>query len=143
MPVATITEGRDLIYTRFKTAWDASAYVLVPVFYKDAKGSPPPNTSWLRCTATHTAEQQVTIGGDPGNRRYRVRGIVTVQIFTPFGDGQDVADAMARVVKLAFRGKRTGLDSVTFRNARVMDGTQDGQWLQTNVMAEFDYDEID
>jgi hypothetical protein len=142
MPVSSITDGRDQIYTAFKTVWGASAYSAVPIFYPDSKHTPPPNTSWVRITVTHTSNRQATLGNVDGIRRYRVYGIVTIQIFTPFGDGQALADLMAEVAKRAFQGVVTGADAVSFRNARIMDGRQDGQWWQTNVMTEFDYDEV-
>lgn len=142
MPVSNITAARDAIYGRLKTVLDASAYSAVRVFYPDTTAARPSDeVSHMRAYVDHTFERQVTLGSS-GNRRYRVGGIVSVQIFTPFGRGQVEADAISGVVKGAFRGVNTGSDAIEFRNVRVIDSGQDGAWLQTNVMAEFEYDEI-
>ena len=88
-----------------------------------------------------TNEVQKSLG-EVGNRRFRVYGMVMVQVFTKYGTGQVTADLISGVVKGAFRGVNTGADAITFRNARVVDVGHSGPYLQTNVFAEFDYDEI-
>lgn len=142
MPITSITSARDAIYGRLKTVLDASAYSSVRVFYPDTTAATPSDeVPHLRAFVDHVTESQVTLGSS-GNRRYRVGGIASVQIFTPFGHGQVEADAISGVVKGAFRGVNTGNDSIEFRNVRVFDVGQDGAWLQTNVLADFVYDEI-
>lgn len=142
MPITSLTSARDIIYARFKAGIDASAYAAVPVFYPDTvKTTPSPSNPYLTIRADHTFEGQRSLG-EIGNRRFRVFGLVMVQIFTPYGKGQVEADLISGVVKGIFRGVSTGSDAITFRNTRVVDVGQSGAWLQTNVMSEFDYDEI-
>jgi hypothetical protein len=67
---------------------------------------------------------------------------VTAQIFTEFGDGQVLADSLATVARDAFEGEVTSPGRVIFRNVRAVDVGPDGHWTQTNVLAEFEYDEV-
>jgi hypothetical protein len=142
MPITSTTQARDAIYGCLQTAMAASAYASVPIFYPDAvKDHPNGQETFLRAFVDLTTERQRSLG-ETGNRRFRVYGIVTVQVFTPYGDGQVTADLISGIVKGAFRGVNTGSDAITFRNTRVVDVGRDGTYLQTNVLSEFDYDEI-
>lgn len=142
MPIANQTEARDAVYGTLKAAMDASAYSTVAIYYPDVTGAfPETDEAHLRAYMDYTDEQQVTVG-EVGGRRFRVYGILTVQIFTPYGNGNRISDAISGVVKTAFRGVNTGADAIEFRRVRVVDVGQSGAWLQTNVTAEFEYDEI-
>ena len=142
MPVANITAARNAIYGALKTAMDASAYSALSTYYPDVTGViPDTSTSHLRAQVDFIDENQVTLGQTNG-RRFRVTGLVTVMVMTPYGKGQVDSDLISGVVKGAFRGVQTGSDAITFRRVRIVDVGQSGAWLQTNVLAEFDYDEI-
>lgn len=142
MPIANQTAARDAIYGTLKAAIDASAYSTLPIYYPDrVKETPDGDDEHLRAFVDLTNEVQKSLG-EPGNRRFRVYGVVMVQVFTKYGSGQENADLISGVVKGAFRGVNTGADAITFRNARVIDVGHTGPYLQTNVIAEFDYDEI-
>lgn len=142
MPITNTTAARDAIYGTLKDAMAASAYSTIPIYYPDVvKDSPDGDDEFLRVFVDLTNEVQKSLG-ETGNRRFRVYGMVMVQIFTKYGRGQVNADLISGVVKGAFRGVNTGADAITFRNARVVDVGHSGPYLQTNVFAEFDYDEI-
>ena len=142
MPITNTTAARDAIYGTLKDAMAASAYSTIPIYYPDVvKDSPDGDDEFLRAFVDLTNEVQKSLG-ETGNRRFRVYGMVMVQIFTKYGRGQVNADLISGVVKGAFRGVNTGADAITFRNARVVDVGHSGPYLQTNVFAEFDYDEI-
>lgn len=136
---ATRDQARDEIYAKFASAW---ATTELPTLYEDTAGETPAEGAWCRITVAHTAAGQVTLGGETGNRRFRRYGIVTVQIFTPFNDGRVVADGLATVAVDAFEGEVTSPGRVIFRNVRAIDVGPDGPWTQTNVLAEFEYDEV-
>lgn len=142
MPVSSITVARDAINTAFKAAWDAQTPPIPALLFDDTKqdlsGGEAP---YARITVRHNVFQQATLGGI-GNRRFRRSGIVAVQIFTPAGEGLTDADKFAKVALDTFEGKNTGGDAIEFRNARINEIGQDGPWFQTNVLAEFEYDEI-
>lgn len=142
MPVASTTAARDEIYGLLKAAVDASPYSAVPVIYPDTvKDTPLDGTSYMKAFADLTNERTASLGPISG-RRYRIMGLVQVQIFTPYGDGQATADLISGVVKGAFRGVNSPSDTIAFRNARAVDVGRDGAYLQTNVVAEFEYDEL-
>jgi len=142
VPIASTTAARDAIYGCLKAAIAASAYSTLPIYYPDVvKDTPDGEDEFIRVFVDLTNEMQVTLG-ETGNRRFRVYGLVMVQIFTRYGQGQVNADLISGVVKGAFRGVNTGSDAITFRNARVIDVGHSGPYLQTNVFADFDYDEI-
>lgn len=142
MPIANQTAARDAIYGCLQTAIAASAYASIPVYYPDrVKTTPDGDDEHIRAFVDLVDERQKSIG-ETGNRRYRIYGVVMVQVFTKYGSGQENADLISGVVKAAFRGVNTGSDAITFRHVRVVDVGHSGPYLQTNVIAEFDYDEI-
>lgn len=141
MAVADIISGRDLILGVFKTVWAASSYSAVPVHYPDVKNDVPRTGSWVRVTLQHNGERQQTLG-EVGNRRFKRWGILTFQVYTEHGDGQTVNDAMVKVIHGAYRGKTTGVDGVWFHGARIAEAGIDGEFWQTNVMVDFEYEEI-
>ena len=140
---ATLTQARDEIHAAFKAAWEAS--VSYPVLYRDISNKDskiPESGPWARLTVRHTVGGAAAIGGPSGSRRFRHYGIVTVQIFTEFGEGQRIADELTTIAKNAFEGEVTSPGRVIFRDVRINEVGQDEQWFQTNVLAKFEYDEV-
>lgn len=132
------TQARDEILAKFKEAWDPTG---VPVLYSDRAQDVPDDGSWARVTVRHQAGEQATLSDGIGRRRFRHTGTVFVQIFTPFDDGMVESDELATIAKDAFEGEVTP-GRVIFRRVRINEIGQDGQWFQTNVLAEFEYDLI-
>ncbi len=146
---ANIKTARDEIYSIFVTAWKNNADSQnVKVLFADvssdvpvassANSNPPP---WVRISIQHTNSTQGSLSNDNGRRRWTRTGIVTVQIFTPYGTGLSLADNLAMIALGAFEGKATP-SHVWFYNVRPEEIGQDGAWFQTNVYAEFTYDEV-
>lgn len=144
MPISSITDARDLIIGVLDSAWSVSASN-IPLAFEDVKEDdiPPKNgTAWARIQVRHNSFFKATVGGEVGNRRFRRVGLVTIQIFTPVGEGLSQADSLAKIALDAFEGKSTGADSIEFRNARINEIGRDGSWFQTNVLVDFEYDEV-
>lgn len=144
MPFSYPSDARDAIASHFTDAWNAQAAPVPELRYQDKyyTGLPAGTATWARLTIIHNLGQQVTLGA-VGNRRFRRFGIVTVQIFTPAGDGLTRADAMVKIAMDALEGATTdGGDTVDFRRARFNEVGEDGPWHQTNVTAEFEYDAV-
>ena len=97
-------------------------------------------------TIQHNEFTQATLGGKPSQggagRRFRRNGVVTVQIFTPFGDGLTTSDPLVDLVIDALEGEETGSDRIEFKNVSANEVGHDGVWHQTNVTAEFEYDRV-
>ncbi len=143
MTVADISQARDDILTFFKEAWDAgedSEDLLV--IYDDVKKEVPKDgAAWARVTVRHNSSVQSTLSGQTGKRRFEKNGTITVQIFTPYGKGLSLSDNLAIIAVDAFEGKATD-SGIWFRNVRANEIGNDGPWFQTNVIAEFIYDQI-
>jgi hypothetical protein len=145
MPINNPFDARDEIVDHFTTIWNAQASP-PPLLYQDRRRDLPASGSYARITVNHNTAPQVTLGGKTSlggsGERFRNFGIVTVQIFTDSDDGLTTSDVLVKVALDAFRGQKTGEDRVEFRNTRMNEIGQDGPWHQTNVLAEFDYDEV-
>ncbi len=89
----------------------------------------------------HNVMDQRTLG-NTGNRRFRRFGVITVQIFTLSNQGLATADVFAKIALDAFEGQSTAPTEIHFRNAMINEVGEDGPWFQTNVLVDFDYDEI-
>jgi hypothetical protein len=143
MPYASVQDARDDILTFFKTAWDAQTAPVPPVVYDNIAGEHPADGSaWLRVSVQHGESYQATVGGDPGNRRFRNPGMFVAQIFTPTGAGTALADMYAQILKATFEGQRTKGDGAFFYNVRSKEIGQNDNWWQVNFTAEFQWDEV-
>ena len=148
MPV-TPFEARREIYELLKAVTDtiadlgtASANVIWDDTRKEIPDGTDPAPTWARVQVRHvTAEQATLADATFGVRRYTNRGIVTVQLFTAGGrDGLKTADPIVTSIKGAFQGVSTP-NGVWFRNVRTNEVGTDGPWFQTNILADFEYDE--
>lgn len=142
MAVASRTAARDEILAFFRTAWTANGESSsVPVLWDDVKGEIPANTAWARVTVQHASGEQATLSDHVGNRKFRREGLVTIQVFTQFGQGLRKADVLGKIAADAFEGKATQ-NQIWFRDVTVNEIGQSGDWFQTNVLVSFIYDEI-
>jgi hypothetical protein len=140
---ATLTQARDEILTQFRTAWLADpASAALPVLWPDSDSKPPASGAWARVSVTHGSGGQSTLSGGLGETRYTHMGFVTVQLFTPRGDGLKLSDQLVTISKHAFEGVATSPGHVTFYRVRSREVGPDGQWFNTNVLADFEYDEV-
>lgn len=96
--------------------------------------------AWLRFTINHSDGRQNTLGS-PGSNRFRHIGIITIQIFTPEGNYAIKNRELANTVLEIYQG---AVDSgVYYENVTANELGNDGfGWYQTNVTAEFRYDNI-
>ena len=132
----TFTEARDEILTLFKSAWDIGASG-IPLYYWDVPHDPPSADDWARITVRHA-----TGGNDAiGNRLFFRTGLVTIQLFTKYGEGLTQNDTLAKVAVEAFQGQHTA-GGVWFRNVRLNEIGIDGKWFNSNVLADFEYNQV-
>ena len=148
--MATIETARDDIIGLFRTAWLADVESQnVPLFYWDIPNPAPSGedgdgnpVSWARVSVQHLPGQhQATLSGDTGQRRWRRTGIVTVQIFAPYGTGLSIGDKLGMVALRAFEGQSTP-SGIWFRDVSFQEVGQDSIWFNSNVSATFEYDEV-
>lgn len=141
MPVTDIAEARDTIYGFVYDAWTAGAGG-AELHYANVKSDlPGGDESWGKVSVAHADDFQATLSNETGNRRYRAVGVVTVEVRTPWGDGDAASDALVKLLLNTFRdGGAAG--GIEFRNARPNEIGQDGDWYQVNVIADFEYDVV-
>ena len=141
---ATLTQAHDEVLEVFDDAWSALA-TPPPVQYPDRPPPvdpfPPVGATWARVHLTDNEGEQIGFGPAEG-RRYRSMGVLTVQIFAPKGSGRSIPQALAQTVLGAFRGKTTAGGLEFFRH-RARDIGPDGDWWQTNVIVEYQYDSVE
>lgn len=145
MSSLTLSQARDEILAVFKATWDTTGLLAL---YDDIPGViPSTTTSWARVTLRFTGGNQASLARINGQSRWQRFGTIIIQIFTPIGGGVRDADTLAELVVKAFEGITTPGD-VWFRNVGVQFGeiayrdSRDGDWLGTNVSAQFQFDEI-
>jgi len=107
-----------------------------------AAQKPPTSGAWARVDIKHNTSRKATLSNGVGMRRFRRTGLLTVQIFTPPGDGQVLSDQLTIIVKNAFEGVTTSPGRVMFRDVWLREVGQGGNFYQVNVLAEFEYDEV-
>jgi hypothetical protein len=143
--MTTYQEAIDAMIGAFYAVWSprAAIYQDVPpdaaaiAASDDTNAAPVP---WARVSTAITAGWQATMG-DVGNRRFDTEGILTIEIYTPRGDGLTSARILHRLVEQAFQGVST-LNGVWFRNVRTVPAQPSGPWSHANVIIEFLYDEV-
>jgi hypothetical protein len=140
----TVAQARDEMLGVLKAALAAeSSYSSVLVIWDDTEKSPPKDVkvTWLRALVKHATGSPASLGGSDAKRKYKRTGDLIVQLFTPVGDGRSTADALVTIIMKAYE-KGSTPNGVWFRNVRFKEiGLSDG-WTQTNIYADFEYDEL-
>lgn len=143
--MTSLSEARDAVIGLVDAAWKASP-VSSPfeMFYDNVSGDKPGEAgsttnaaAWARTTVRISTSEQST----QGKRRFDTIGAVSVQLFTPSGDGHLLGDELAAVVLGVFRGHVGSVDGLWFFNATPNEIGQDGPWFNLNVDAGFRFQE--
>lgn len=140
MPVADITDARDLVLAMLKTAWDSQ---MTPpnIFWDDQEENSPFDT-YAVATFRHTMPSgQSSLTGDAGTR-YTSGASLIVDIYTLFGSGAKAADPYTKLIQLAFRGQKSIPDKVWFRAVRLAEQPRFGKHAKMRVVVDFQYDEV-
>ncbi len=141
--MTTNAEARDEVNDAMKAAVDA--YNLansgdIEVFYEDVdKAEKDAKGAHIRLFVKLTLGDVQTLAR-VGNRLFTRAGIVIAQVMTPFGDGFTLDDALATVARNAFEGVSTP-NGVWFRKVSVKNVGKTGGYYQTNVTANFEFNE--
>lgn len=147
---STTSIARDQMCSALKTVVDArnspleEPQKLVLLWDDDANGVPPELPApWARVLVKHNPNVggQSSLSGGLPKIRYTRKGIIAVQLFTPAGDGNVVADELTPIILSAYEGKTTS-GGLIFRHGRFTEVGKDGDWSQRNLTVEFEYDEF-
>ena len=146
----TATTARDAVLGVINAAWLASPTTSpigilwdnvrvteedLALIRFDAQGNPLP---YARGTARTLASNSETLG-PPGLAKYLSTGLLVVQIFTPPGDGNELADAVVEVLKAATRGQSVG--ELWFYDVVAPDIGIDAAWFRTDFRASYRFGE--
>src|SRR5690554_1219021 len=143
MPL-TRTQARDEILQKVKQVADGLSDFVV-IYDSTRQDIPDENSdplpTWARVVVQHIQGQQSSLSNLSNKRRYTKRGLLTIQLFTPTGDGLQKSDQLVEQFEAAVRNVSTP-NGVWFRNVRSSEVGEDGPWFQTNILAEFEYDQV-
>lgn len=146
----TATSARDAVLNVINVAWLASGITStigilwddVEVTEKelsatrfDVNGNALP---YARGTARTLVSNQETLG-PVGVAKYLTEGLLVVQVFTPPGDGNELADSIMEVLKTATRGVSVG--ALWFFNVVPNEVGIDKQWNRHDFRASYRYEE--
>jgi hypothetical protein len=142
----TLAQARDAIGVLINTAWLAGPPTdVIPMLWDNVKGDPPGEDGsttqagpFARTTVRVTEAAQIT----QGRRRFQTTGTVTVQIFTPFGDGHTLGDELVQIILDLLRGHVGGTDGLWFFDISPAEIGVTGPWFQINAGASFRFQEL-
>lgn len=140
----------DEMFSLFLEAWKAGAPEVLgleeapEIVWPGQDGKLPDMTKyWCRVSQQTVLEEQTALADNEGKKRYTTSGLIFVQLFCPKSDASAMAKGkkLAPVARNAFRGKTTS-GKVWFRRARIQELTPEDNAYRFNVVAEYEYDEI-
>lgn len=148
--MTTIDEATDEVFGLLKTAWDADATTTGIGLYYDNVKTPTPGDDatqpakplpWARATLRHLDSPIEGKGGDTA--KYLTEALLTIQIFTPYGDGGELWRAIVKVLQAAIRGASIPAKALWFSNVRALERGQDRVWFRVDFQATVTYEERD
>jgi len=147
----TYVGARNELHAFFKARFDAVAAGIIgylpEVVYRNNERPTKPGSDkyWLRVSIQTVFAEQTALGEceNVGTRRYTETGLYFIQIFGPKSDnGADgKVAALADALREGYRGKATE-HHIWFRNARINELTPEELFYRSNVVTEFEYDEV-
>lgn len=135
-------EARNALSNFTRTQWEAAVaaagHADAPLTYDNISFDPPEDLAlWGRLTIHHLEGARASLGG--ASARFRRQGMVSIQVFTPIGEGTLLADRVGDPLVEAFEIPGQ-IDNIWFRNARMREVGSDGTAHQVNVEVEFIFD---
>lgn len=146
MTISNTTEARSQIYERIRDAWVAQGQNRQLIHYQDRPTSnqfPPknPTAAWMRARVEHLTGTQATLQNAVGSRRFRRFGRLVAQVMAPLGTSMQEPDRLGKAILDAVEGVET-VGGIYFFNVTMNEIGSDGHWFQTNIFADFRYDEV-
>lgn len=150
---ATYDEAVDQIYELFTTGVTAKAAAIIGYvpeirYLDDGKPGEPDRTKvWVRISPQPVTREQASLSNDvfvKGNKMYTSGGLVFIQIFFPksYQNAAAVSRKFGQMIVQIFNGTSTE-GCVWFRNTRVYPLPSEELFYRSNVVTEYQHDEID
>lgn len=107
---------------------------------------PASDKYWLRVEINTLVSEQKTLSvcvTAPGKRMYIEAGLIIIELYIPkvVNGGWPTGKKWAQVLRGAFRGVKTA-NGVWFRNAVIKEVDSEAEFFRINIIAEFNYSEI-
>ena len=142
----TLSQARDAVIRIVDDEWKSNGVTSAfQMQYDNVKSDKPGEDGattqpepWGRTTVRIITAPQTT----QGRRRFETTGSLTVQVFTPFGDGHELGDQIVQVLLDILRAHVGDTSGLWFFGIVPNEIGQDGPWFQTNVSASFRYQEL-
>lgn len=138
----TINEAREIIYQYLVDSWSPPSPV-VPYTFDEESYDSTGVSEYIRLFVRNSGRGQHSLGGT-GQRVFRSRGYVLIQIFVQADRGLLRLDALGKTALDLFEGKT--ISQVAFHDGqyreRPDETRSDGTWRRGNVTVAFTYDEI-
>ena len=134
--------AKILIVQAWNTAWTAlygSPPSIDYVLDNEQAAEPNPEVSWVRFSIRHFAGE-IMSQGDPA--RFRRRGNLIVQVFSPIDKGTNDQDVLVKNVIDSIEKKLWGsvpTDPVATLGATPQEQPADGQWSVVKITCPFEY----
>jgi len=127
----TIEQVEDSVSAAF-----AAAIGSTPVAWDNVELDLDGVPEWVRFTMQFNGGTNPELEG----KMYRRFGILIVQIFVPAATGKRKARQLAETVLATFEGQTIG--EARFRNVGLVDVGVTDAWYQSNVTAQFEFDQF-
>lgn len=146
----TLASAHNAIHALALAAWPVDATKYLPLIYTAVPltplqkavvaGTSGSRLSWARLSILDNIRDQATIG-QQANRKFENLGVLTIEIYTPDGDGLALAHStLIPAMRNAFETDNSG--SLWFRRARSEPIGPDRFWFHSQVKADFIWLEI-
>lgn len=132
-------EARESIYKTFSDGWKA-AYPGFPFTFPNEKFDTNGKPEWVRTSVLHRPESGQHTIGSVGNRVFRRRGTVIVEVYSLADRGLARQDELQKTARDLFEGKT--INGVCFYDAKNFEGGPYLSWWRGQVQIAFDYDEV-
>lgn len=138
----TINEAREIIYQYLADNW-SPPNPAVPYVFDNESYDATGKAEYIRLSVRQAARSQHTLG-ETGQRIFRSRGYVLIQIYVQADRGLLRLDALGETALDLYEGKT--ISEVAFHDGqyreRPDETKSDGTWRRGNVTVAFTYDKI-
>lgn len=135
----TANEASVELRSVLNTAWLPSGHPILWDGKEDVR--PKDGTTPWAFVVYSVLTSEVAALADERIRRYRRFGTLTVQVFTPRGDGYTEGEALGKLLTDAMESKRTP-GGLIFRKVNSARIGRSGLYSQINVTSQYEYDEV-
>ncbi len=145
---ATLEQARDDLLGVVQTFWNGEVTSPAKLLFEDKGGSRPIERDadnkvlpWARANVRHSYGFQSGMSNSGGGHKFTALGMLTIELWYPAGKGHREVDLFAQLAVDDLRGTRTA-NGVILLNVRFVEMGQDGIWFRSNVLADFEYDQV-